>query len=85
MYDRYIQALPITANTKLPNHKGILISNSNGSTAGITFSFYNDALPGTGNTFRTRIAVTTGTEVLPFQIYSLVDGLPTGVTAFYVN
>lgn len=79
MYDKYFQATPITIGSKIPKHKGLLISGA--TLAGITMSvqFVN----GSGNTFNTNLTFTNSPELLPFQIYAV--NAFNGLTGFYVN
>jgi len=81
MYDKYSQANPITIGSRIPKHKGILISGITGAAAGITFSLLNNV----GSTFNTAITVNSTPFILPLQVYAIPFALPTGATAFYVN
>ena len=81
MYDKYFQANPITIGSRIPKHKGLLISGITGAGAGITFSLVN----GTGTTFNTAITINSTPYILPLQVYAIPFALPTGATAFYVN
>jgi hypothetical protein len=83
MYDKYSKAAPITTGSKIPTHKGILFSNSNsGSPSGVTMHFYR----ATGGTFSTLIQIApSGSMLLPIEVHTLPNALPSGVTAFYLN
>jgi hypothetical protein len=81
MYDKYFQASPITIGSRIPKHKGLLISGITGSGAGITFSLVN----GTGTTFNTAITFNNTPLFFNMQVYAIPFALPTGATAFYVN
>ena len=76
MYDKYSQANPITIGSKIPKHKGLLIS---GGAAGVTMSvqFVNSA----GATLTSIL--TTSPTILPIHVYA-VNTL-NGMTGFYVN
>lgn len=78
MYDKYFQANPITTGSKIPKHKGILLS---GGAAGITFSaqFVNAG----GNTFNATLTVATTPYILPMQVYAV--NAFNGLTGFYLN
>lgn len=78
MYDKYLQANPITANSKIPKHKGILIS-ANAPTS-ITFNMFNAS----GGTLSTGLTFAAGQSILPISLHSIVS-FPAGVTAFYLN
>jgi hypothetical protein len=81
MYDKYAKVSPITIGSKIPQHKGILISNS-GSLTGLTMHFYR----GSGGTFSTAVQIAgSGTMLLPVEVHTLPNALPSGVTAFYLN
>jgi hypothetical protein len=80
MYDKYNSLTPLpAAGTKLPKHKGILISAQDAST--VRFQYMNAS----GTTFTTGITFSSGSSVLPIEIYALNTSLPTGVTGFYLN
>jgi hypothetical protein len=79
MYDKYFQANPITIGSKLPKHKGILIS---GGAAGVTMSV--QFVTASGSTLTSILTVNNTPFILNMQLYAL-NALPTGLTAFYVN
>jgi hypothetical protein len=83
MYDKYFQATPITigSNSKIPKHKGLLISGAVSAGTGITLSLVN----GSGGTFNTAVTFNTTPNFFPMQVYAIPFALPSGVTAFYVN
>jgi len=81
MYDKYFQASPITIGSRIPKHKGLLISGALAAGAGVTLSLVN----GAGTTFNTAITVNSTPFILPMQVYAVPFALPTGLTAFYVN
>lgn len=82
MYDKYSKATPITVGSKIPQHKGILFSNSTSTNSGVTMHFYR----GTGGTFSTTLTVSANSSmVLPVEVHTFPNNFPTGVTAFYVN
>jgi len=83
MYDKYFQANPITIGSKIPKHKGLLLTGSFGlGSNGITMTFVNIS----GSTFNTQLLFTANTTtILPMQVYALPTALPTGATAFYIN
>ena len=78
MYDKYSQANPITIGSKIPKHKGLLIS---GGAVGVTMSvqFVNSA----GATLTSILTVNNTPYILPMQVYA-VNTL-NGMTGFYVN
>lgn len=78
MYDKYSQANPITIGSKIPKHKGLLIS---GGAVGVTMSvqFVNSA----GTTLTSILTVNNTPYILPMQVYA-VNTL-NGMTGFYVN
>lgn len=78
MYDKYFQANPITTGSKIPKHKGILIS-ANAST-NISLNLVNV----NGNTFAAGITFAAGPTIFPMQVHS-ISTIPAGVTAFYLN
>jgi hypothetical protein len=78
MYDKYSQANPITIGSKIPKHKGLLIS---GGAAGVTMSVQFVTL--SGATLTSVLTVTTSPTILPIQVYA-VNTL-NGMTGFYVN
>jgi len=79
MYDKYFQATPITTGSKLPKHKGILISG--GAAAGPTMSI--QLVNSSGSTFNSILAVTVSPEILPMQVYAV--NTFNGLTGFYLN
>jgi hypothetical protein len=83
MYDKYFQANPITIGSRIPKHKGILLTGSVASgNPGVTMTFVN----GSGSTFNTLMTFQNNhTSILPMQVYAIPSALPTGITAFYVN
>jgi hypothetical protein len=78
MYDKYFQANPITTGSKIPKHKGILIS---GGAAGTTLSV--QLVNVNGATFNAVLAVTSSPEILPMQVYAV--NTFNGLTGFYLN
>jgi hypothetical protein len=84
MYDKYFEYNPITSNTKLPKHKGILILGATaGGSASFNVDFYSDA--GFGITFRAPVTVNISPYILPFQIWGLPSGFASGLTGGYLN
>lgn len=80
MYDKYTSINPLpAAGTKMPKHKGILISAQDAAT--VRFQYENAS----GVTFTAGITFSSGTSVLPIEVFALNTALPTGVTAFYLN
>lgn len=80
MYDKYFLVNPITINTVLPKHKGILIA---GATAGGT-KFTASFVKSGGVTFSIPFDISQSPYILPIQAYS-VSALSAGLTAFYLN
>ena len=78
MYDKYFQATPITVGSKIPKHKGLLIS---GGAAGVTMSV--QFVTSAGATLNSVLTVNNTPYILPFQVY-VVNAL-NGLTGFYVN
>lgn len=78
MYDKYFQANPITTGSKLPKHKGLLVS---GGATGVTMSvqFVNYA----GTTFNSVLTVTSSPYILNMQVYAV--NTFNGMTGFYIN
>jgi|LakMenE18May11ns_1017448.scaffolds.fasta_scaffold8105719_1 hypothetical protein len=81
MYDKYFQATPITVGSRIPKHKGLLISGALSAGTGITLSL----VTGAGGTFNTAITVNSSPFILPMQVYAIPSALPAGLTAFYIN
>lgn len=81
MYDKYSKLNGITIGSKLPLHKGILLTNSNSTTLGVTMHFYKQ----TGGTQAGVIWVSTGFEVLPIEVHTIPQNFPTGLTGFYLS
>ena len=83
MYDKYFSGnsfgVGASAATRLPKHKGIYISTS-GASAGTTFYMINNS----GNTFTYNTVFTTGSEIFPFQVWSVL-ALGSGQTGMYIN
>lgn len=81
MYDKYFSGNTFTVNgSKLPKHKGILISGGTATTP--TSSFY--LLNSGGNTISVPIAINQSPYILPIQVYG-VNTLAAGLTAYYLN
>ena len=78
MYDKYFQATPITTGSKIPKHKGILLS---GGAAGVTFSA--QLVNATGATFNAVLTVNNTPYILPMQVYAV--NAFNGLTGFYLN
>jgi len=83
MYDKYFQANPITIGSKIPKHKGILVTGQAGiGQIGITMTFVNNS----GSTFNTLMTFQNNhTSILPMQVYAIPSAPPTGCTAFYIT
>jgi hypothetical protein len=78
MYDKYFQANSITTGSKIPKHKGILLS---GGAAGVTFSV--QLLNQSGTTFNSTLTVSASPYILPIQVYAV--NAFNGLTGFYLN
>jgi hypothetical protein len=78
MYDKYFQANPITVGSKIPKHKGILIS---GGAAGVTMSVH--FVTSAGATLNSVLTVNNTPYILPMQVYAV--NAFNGLTGFYVN
>ena len=78
MYDKYFQATPITTGSKIPKHKGILLS---GGATGVTLSV--QLVNASGATFNATLTVNNTPEILPMQVYAV--NTFNGLTGFYLN
>jgi hypothetical protein len=78
MYDKYFQATPITTGSKIPKHKGILLS---GGAAGVTLSV--QLVNANGATFNSVLTVNNTPQILPLQVYAV--NTFNGLTGFYLN
>lgn len=78
MYDKYFQATPITVGSRIPKHKGLLIS---GGAAGVTMSV--QFVTSAGATLTSVLTVNNTPYILPFQVYAV--NTFNGLTGFYVN
>ena len=87
MYDKYFEYNPISSNTKLPKHKGVLIFGGTAGTPAFNVDFYSEAGGGgaPGVTFRSSVTVNTSPYILPFQIWGLPSGFASGLTGGYIN
>jgi|688.fasta_scaffold1498703_2 hypothetical protein len=78
MYDKYFQADIITTGSKIPKHKGILVS------ANAAVNFPLNLVTSAGRTFSAGITFAAGPTFFPMQVHS-VASIPSGVTAYYLN
>ena len=78
MYDKYLTANKITVNTKIPKHKGILVSAN--ASANIPLSLY----VGDGSTLSAGLTFNSGVTIFNMQVYSITS-FPAGTTGFYLN
>ena len=78
MYDKYFQANPITTGSKIPKHKGILVS------AHIATNVPLNLVTAAGNTFSAGITFAAVPTIFPMQVHSIAT-IPAGVTAYYLN
>ena len=87
MYDKYFEYNPITTNSRLPKHKGILILGGTAGTSSFNVDFYSEAGGGgaPGVTYRAPLTVNISPYILPFQIWGLPSGFATGLTGGYIN
>jgi hypothetical protein len=82
MYDKYFEYNPITSNTKLPKHKGILVLGGTAGSGSFNAVFYSDAA--LGITYTAPVTVNQSPYILPFQIWGLLSGFG-GLTGGYLN
>lgn len=78
MYDKYFQATPITVGSKIPKHKGLLIS---GGAAGVTMSV--QFVTSAGATLNSVLTINNTPYILNMQVYAV--NTFNGLTGFYVN
>ena len=81
MYDKYSKLNGITIGSKIPTHKGVLLTNTSGTPAGVTMHFYKT----TGGTHSGLVYVAGGFEILPIEVHTIPQNFPTGVTGFYLT
>ena len=73
MYDKYFEYNPISSNTKLPKHKGVLIFGGTAGTPAFNVDFYSEAGGGgaPGVTFRSSVTVNTSPSTSTTDIPSV--------------
>lgn len=87
MYDKYFEFNPIPSNTRLPKHKGILILGGTAGSGSFNVDFFSEVGGGgpPGVTYRIPVLVNRSPFILPFGIWGLPSGFPTGLTGGYIN
>ena len=81
MYDKYYLANPLTFGSKLPKHRGLLISGGSAGTPAFNANFVNYA----GTTFTASLTINLSPYILPMQVHSIPSALPTGLTGYYLS
>lgn len=76
MYDKYNSLIPFSVGSKLPKHKGIVIS---GSGASLVTEVFNH----NGTTGAATFAIQTGVTILPIQFYAVTN--LNGLTGWLLN
>ena len=80
MYDKYNSLTPFTVGTtKLPKHKGILVSN----TVAANTLLATQILTSSGTTGNASFAMPSSFSILPVEVYSVTN--LNGMTAWLLN